>query len=331
MKFVENIQSSNFEAIYFDLSKIVSGHWMFWRYKDEDREDLVQELFLTLWAKKRFLSYLETEMDNQEILREIRNIELVNIATKNARLASPELYRITRRISTIMQNDSQFRRLDSGRKPLRSQVFGLLEWQSKTARCFGEMESQVKNIPIRQRDNRCVGCTGDSSLIISNKELKNLIINIFQGIDSPCSIAEMRKLTVSRLTVFDFFVSSLTKIFDEEIYDIALIDPLTPEQEMLEAEKLKKAELLTTVFLRNLFTTIKTKKKQQKELLIKVLWYCFLKPTKLTQFALAFKIGVSDSTILSYRQRIQTELRRLNIIDIKQARRFERVLINKLR
>ena len=33
-------------------------------------------------------------------------------------------------------------------------------------------------VPVRQRDTRMVGCTGDSQVVISNSDLEDLIVSV---------------------------------------------------------------------------------------------------------------------------------------------------------
>ncbi|MBA2338840.1 MAG: hypothetical protein H0V88_00445, partial [Pyrinomonadaceae bacterium] len=164
--------------------------------------DLTQELFVVLLSKDRFQHYLDAAMTDAEIECEIGQIELTNILTAELRKRHPESYRLARRISTIVQSSSNFRRLDRGsnagedetHRRLADRVYGLNEWSNgKARRAQEEMEQRVKNmIPIRQRDTRMVGCTGDAQIIIGNTDLEDLIVSVLEAVDAPTDMRTLR-------------------------------------------------------------------------------------------------------------------------------------------
>lgn len=79
------------------------------QYGGQTYTDLSQELFLTLYQKGRFEHYIDTNMTDREIEHEISQIELTNMLVAHLRRQHPESYRIARRISTLIQNNSCFR------------------------------------------------------------------------------------------------------------------------------------------------------------------------------------------------------------------------------
>src|SRR5215213_6729909 len=112
-------------------------------------------------------------------------IELTNLLTAELRKRHPESYRLARRISTIIQSSANFRRVDAGagedepHRRLVDRVYGLREWRAdKSRRAQAELEERVQMIPVRQRDTRMVGCTGDAQIIISNSDLEDLIVSV---------------------------------------------------------------------------------------------------------------------------------------------------------
>ena len=64
-------------------------------------------------------------------------------------------------------------------------------------------------IPVRQRDTRMVGCTGDSQVVISNPDLEDLIVSVLEAVDSPVDVRTLRSLVMSRLPVMDIYLVPL--------------------------------------------------------------------------------------------------------------------------
>src|SRR5207244_5819188 len=93
--------------------------------------ELTQDLFVQLLTKSRFQHYLDTGMTDAEIECEIGQIELTNLLTAELRKRHPESYRLARRISTLIQSSSNFRRFDSNgysaenHRRLADRVYGL--------------------------------------------------------------------------------------------------------------------------------------------------------------------------------------------------------------
>ncbi|MGH9943901.1 MAG: hypothetical protein ACRD9R_16270, partial [Pyrinomonadaceae bacterium] len=179
--------------------------------------DLTQELFVTLLSKGRFQHYIDTEMSDAEIECEIGQIELTNLLTAELRKRHPESYRLARRISTIIQSSANFRRFDGGgegvevtHRRLADRVYGLSEWHGgKPRRGAQELEQRVQVIPVRQRDTRMVGCTGDAQVIISNTDLEDLIVSVMEAVDAPVDVRSLRSLVMSRLPVMDIYLVPL--------------------------------------------------------------------------------------------------------------------------
>src|SRR5437016_13149252 len=176
---VESLRTSDVNRLWAELHRIVSNHPLVRASRSAGLlieegassayTDLTQELFVQLLTKSRFQHYLDTAMTNAEIECEIGQIELTNLLTAELRKRHPESYRLARRISTLIQSSANFRRFDSsgsGDEPhrrLADRIYGLSEWaDGKRRRDSHEVEQRVHMIPIRARDTRMVGCTGDS-------------------------------------------------------------------------------------------------------------------------------------------------------------------------
>jgi len=225
-KWVDSLRSSDVNRLWTDLHRIVSHHPLVRTSRSAGLlveegsgaayTDLTQELFVQLLSKNRFEHYLETEMTDYEIECEISQIELTNLLTAELRKRHPESYRMARRISTLIQSSPNFRRFDSSgmddepHRRLADRVYGLSEWKSdKSRRGSHEVEQRVQIIPVRQRDTRMVGCTGDSQIVISNVDLEDLIVSVLDAVDSPVDVRTLRSLVMSRLPVMDIYLVPL--------------------------------------------------------------------------------------------------------------------------
>ena len=187
-RWVESLVNSDVNRLWAELHRIVSNHPLVRASRSAGLlveegatsayTDLTQELFVQLLTKSRFQHYLDTAMTDAEIECEIGQIELTNLLTAELRKRHPESYRLARRISTLIQSSANFRRFDTSgmddeqHRRLADRVYGLSEWPDrKPGRGSHEMEQRVHMIPVRQRDTRMVGCTGDAQIVISNSDL----------------------------------------------------------------------------------------------------------------------------------------------------------------
>jgi len=352
---LDALRNSDVKALWRELHRLVCYHplvrasWSAGLLVETDAHsnrananvDLTQELFVTLLSKQRFQHYLDTEMTDAEIECEIGQIELTNLLTAELRKRHPESYRLARRISTIIQTSPNFRRFDthgesaSGdeepHRRLADRVYGLCEWKhGKPRRGAHEMEQRAHLIPMRVRDTRLVGCTGDAQIIISNVDLENLIVSILEAIDAPADVRSLRGLVMSRLPVMDIYLVPLGGDDDDDDNNRKRVfEPVdlgeTPEQSLLRREREDEAANCVEGFLKSLHQTVRGKTKQYDRML-GVLWYCYLNPDQMTQLEAAARLGVSDSLISDYRRRIEAELRALAFGELDEARRFERAL-----
>ncbi|HKG14622.1 MAG TPA: hypothetical protein VKB12_14945 [Pyrinomonadaceae bacterium] len=344
---VESLRHSDVSKLWSELQRIVVNHPLVRAsysagllVEEGDRGsaylDMTQELFVTLLAKSRFQHYLDTSMTDQEIECEISQIELTNLLTAELRKRHPESYRLARRISTIIQSSANFRRVDSTgggegeeetHRRLVDRVYGLREWrEDKQRRAQAELEQRVQLIPVRQRDTRMVGCTGDAQIIISNSDLEDLIVSVLEACDSPVDVRTLRSLVMSRLPVMDIYLVPIGGDDNDEGRSFEPVDGReNPEQSLLRRESEDSAAGFVDEFLKGLHAAVRGKSKQYDRML-GVLWYCYLSPAHITQLEAAARLSVSDSLVSDYRRRIEQQLRALNFTEIEQARRFETAL-----
>ena len=346
---VESLRRSDVNRLWSELQRIVVNHPLVRAsysagllVEEGDRGsaylDMTQELFVTLLAKSRFQHYLDTSMTDQEIECEISQIELTNLLTAELRKRHPESYRLARRISTIIQASANFRRVDSGagedepHRRLVDRVYGLREWrEDKQRRAQAELEQRVQIIPVRQRDTRMVGCTGDAQIIISNSDLEDLIVSVLEACDSPIDVRTLRSLVMSRLPVMDIYLVPIGGDEGDEGRSFEPVDGReNPEQSLLRRESEDGAAGFVDEFLKGLHAAVRGKSKQYDRML-GVLWYCYLSPAHITQLEAAARLSVSDSLVSDYRRRIEQQLRALNFTEIEQARRFETALRERVR
>ena len=347
---VESLRRSDVNRLWSELQRLVVNHPLVRAsysagllVEESDRGsaylDLTQELFVTLLSKSRFQHYLDAAMTDAEIECEIGQIELTNLLTAELRKRHPESYRLARRISTVIQSSANFRRVDSDgegedgpHRRLVDRVYGLREWrEDKPRRAQAELEQRVHIIPVRQRDTRMVGCTGDAQIIISNSDLEDLIVSVLEACDSPVDVRTLRSLVMSRLPVMDIY---LVPIGGDDDGDGRHFEPAdgreNPEQSLLRRESEDEAAGYVDGFLRGLHAAVRGKSKQYDRML-GVLWYCYLSPAHITQLEAAARLGVSDSLVSDYRRRIEQQLRALNFTEVEEARRFEVALRERVR
>ena len=346
---IESLRNSDVSRLWADLHRIVSSHPLVRASRRTDLlieegatsayTDLTQELFVQLLTKSRFQHYLDTEMTDAEIECEIGQIELTNLLMAELRKRRPESYRLARRISTLIQSSANFRRFDRNGKDeeqhrrLTDRVYGLSKWpDTKRSRGSHEMEQRAHMVPVRQRDNRMVGCTGDAQIVIGNSDLEDLIVSVLDAIDSPADVRTLRSLVMSRLPVMDMYLVPLGS--DEGDSDSPHYDPAdlreNPEERLLRHETEREADRCVDKFLKNMRGNVRGKIKQYHRML-GVLWHCFLSPDHATQLEAAARLGVSDSLVSDYRQRIEQELRALSLTELEQARMFELALRERVR
>lgn len=348
-KWVESLRSSDVNRLWSELHRIVSHHPLVRASRNAGLlveegggsayTDLTQELFVQLLSKNRFEHYLDTSMTDYEIECEISQIELTNLLTAELRKRHPESYRLARRISTLIQSSSNFRRFDSSgiadepHRRLADRVYGLSEWaDNKRRRGSHDLEQRAHIVPVRQRDTRMVGCTGDSQVVISNSDLEDLIVSVLDAVDAPVDVRTLRSLVMSRLPVMDIYLVPLeTDDNDSDRFQFEPVDRRdNPEQGLLRRESEDEAAGFVDQFLKSLHEAVRGKVKQYNRIL-GVLWHCYLSSESSTQLEVAAILGVSDSLVSDYRRRIEQELRALTFGEVEEARRFEGALRERVR
>ena len=346
---VESLRCSDVSRLWAELHRLVCHHPLVRASRnagllvEEGSQnaytDLTQELFVQLLSKARFQHYLDTEMTDAEIECEIGQIELTNLLTSELRKRHPESYRLARRISTLIQSSANFRRFDTSgidnepHRRLADRIYGLSEWPTeKSRRESHDLEQRIQMIPVRQRDTRMVGCTGDSQIVIGNADLEDLIISVLEATDSPVDVRMLRSLVMSRLPVMDIYLVPLGgDDADEGGNQFEPVDGCeNPEQGLLRRESEHEAANFVDGFLKSLHDSVRGKVKQYNRML-GVLWHCYLSADHSTQLEVAATLGVSDSLVSDYRRRIEQELRALSFAEIEEARRFEMALRERVR
>lgn len=347
---VEALRRSDVSRLWTELQRLVVNHPLVRAsysagllVEEGDRGsaylDMTQELFVTLLAKSRFQHYLDSAMTDSEIECEVSQIELTNLLTAELRKRHPESYRLARRISTIIQSSANFRRMDSSgdgddepHRRLVDRIYGLREWRDeKPRRSQPELEQRIQIIPVRQRDTRMVGCTGDAQIIISNSDLEDLIVSVLEACDSPVDVRSLRSLVMSRLPVMDIYLVPIGGDDGDEGRAFEPVDGReNPEQSLLRRESEDEAANYVDDFLKGLHAAVRGKSKQYDRML-GVLWYCYLSPAHITQLEAAARLNVSDSLVSDYRRRIEQQLRALNFTEVEEARRFEVALRERVR
>lgn len=346
-KWVESLETSDVSQLWADLHRIVCYHPLVRASRsagllveDDSRngyKDLTQELFVILLSKERFQHYLTTNMSNSEIELEIGQIELTNLLTAELRKRYPESYRLARRVSTLVQTSRNFRRFDSTvnsegattHRRLSQRIYGLSYWSDgKPQREHAELEARVSHVPMRHRDTRKVGCTGDAQVVINNADLEDLIVKVLDALDAPADIRSLRSLVMSRLPVMDIYLVPISGNDDDENESMPF-EPVdlqeNPEQRLLSREALGEAAGSVEGFLQILSAAVRGKSKQYKRIL-GVLWHCYLSADTITQLEIASNLGVSDSLVSEYRSRIEQHLKELKFNKVEEARHFEQAL-----
>ncbi|HMV84910.1 MAG TPA: hypothetical protein PLD20_18030 [Blastocatellia bacterium] len=331
------IENSDANALWRELHRMVSAHPLVRSALGMQQgaaaltphlslHDLTQDLYVLLLQKNRFEHYLTAQMTDTEIEREIFQIELTNLLIGNLRRRRPENYRIVRRVSQALESDQRFRRFRRNKSQNQEQVeryrqaadavFGLREWNdSKPMKDNGTFSDLIVNIPMRRRNRRRAGCTGEAQVIVSNQELVELMVEIFEAIDSPAPLRVLRQLALSKLPVYDPNLTSIEDEINEErhgrnYYDSLASSDASPEEATLRSEQETEARLAANRFLDKLGLLTRSNP-QRTERLWRVLWHCYFDVEEPSQLEIAERVGISDSSVSDYRRKIEVEMRNL--------------------
>ncbi|MCI0488697.1 MAG: hypothetical protein L0229_19075 [Blastocatellia bacterium] len=217
-----------------------------------------------------------------------------------------------------IEDDLQNGNGEPRRRRMVNQVFCLSEWpRSKAAGDSGHFADLIKNVPMRKRDTRLVGRSGNTQLILSNPELEELIVEVFDAIDSPADVRTMRHLVLSKIPLQDYNIASLDEKLrtgsDGMYVQRDAIDTReTPEDALLREEKNERAARLADEFLVSLRCAVNNNERRYSRLL-STLWHCYYDPKAPSQIEIAELLGVSDSLISDNRRLIEYELRKLSL------------------
>lgn len=280
---------------------------------------------MLLLQKRRFDHYVVSQMSDSEIEREIFQIELTNLLIGSLRRRRPENYRIVRRVSGVLESESLFRLFHPGggkrgKQPARYRqaaeaVYGLSEWpDDKKIKDSGTFTDLIIAVPMRRRNRRRAGCTGDTQVIVSNQELVELMVEILQAIDSPAPLRILRQLALTKLPVCDPEMTAIDDDSDDERsgrnYEWAASSDDSPEQVAMRDEQEREARCAASAFLDQL-SLLNRSNAQRTERFWRVLWHCYFDPEEPSQLEIAELVGISDSSVSDYRRKIETEMRKL--------------------
>ena len=285
--------------------------------------DLTQDLYLLLLEKARFHHYAQGSMTDAEIEREIFQVELTNMLIGRLRQRQPENYRIARRIGTVLDSEPDFRVIrrpanhTSGRYHQAVHVlYGLRDWNSdKPARDSAIFEELIANVPMRSRNRRRVGCKGEAQLIITNQELSELLVEIFQAVDSPVSLRVLRSLALSKLPVYDAVVSSIEQVTEHEgqshRWEKWLISNYAcPEEINLRREQEFLARQAAHEFLERV-ERLSGFQRNRTQKFWRILWHYYFDPEEPSQLTIAAMLNMSDSSVSDYRRKMEQEMQKL--------------------
>jgi hypothetical protein len=311
----------------------------------EINADLAQELFLELFQKQRFEHYVDNRYTSTEIENELAHIEVPNLVGARLRKRYPESFRMARRVSSLLKSSPGFRRMGGeaddealsekkrrGRRAKKTnsangngrrgrmvnRVYGLRRWpRSKPMKDSGHFPDLVKSVPMRKRDTRIVGRSGTSQLILSNPELEELIVEVFEAIDSPADVRTIRQLVLSKIPLQDYNIASLDEelaagndgaVVRREAVDVRE----TPEGELLKGERGRRVSEMAGEFLISLRRAVNNNERRFGRLL-STLWHCYYNPEGPSQLEIAEMLGVSDSLVSDNRRLIEHELKKLRL------------------
>lgn len=279
--------------------------------------DLTQELFLRLHQKDRWRYYLTDGYTDEEVEQELYRIEVPNLVSRLQRERCPESYRIARRISDLLQARPEFRHFapsdfcgNGGKRPCNKmalKLYGLSVWlPDKPVKPASILAELAKDIPIRPRDTRRTGRGSGSQVVISNDELKRLMLDVFVAIDSPADVRTMRTLVLSKLTIEDCRVVSIdaatvTQEADGAMARIDFADHRpTPLDILLEKETTKWIDGLVEELLESMKRSVRNKPHRLRKL-TRVAWHCYFDPSSPSQTTVAHMMGISASLVSHYR------------------------------
>lgn len=331
-EWVDMISRGDAEAIWSRLFHIVSRHSAVRSYhaanswsKESLQDfccDVTQELFLRLQKKNRWDYYLEASYTNERVEHELYGIEVPNLVSQFLRERYPESYRLARRISNLLLTSKEFQRFDRSKanrsegaqtsdaapvSKMVQQVYGLADWSlDKPIASQQNLAEIIKEVPHRVRDTRRAGRGSTSQVVISNMDLTQLLIEIFQAIDTPTDVRTMRTLALSKLTVEDSQIIAMDEALiidaDKEPLKVDYADSKpNPEEVILEKEMAAQMDVLADDILQRCLERVRNKP-QRFQKLVEVVWHCYFNQDSSSQTHIAKLMDISDSLVSHYRK-----------------------------
>ena len=332
---VEALRENDSAVIWSRLFNVIARHSAVNQFysrniafnrRGDIHKDLTQDLFLILHMKNRWQWYLENEYSDNDIERELYRIEVPNLISGLQRQNYPESYRIARRISELLQTDSAFRLFESDSENSSSRacqkmalkIYGLSRWGSRKAmRPASTFVDAMKNVAFRQRDTRRTGRGCGSQVIISNQELKQLLVDIFNSIDSPVDIRSMRSLALSKLAVEDCRLVSIDETISGTAVEPAITAELvderpTPLEMLLKKETSAMVDDVAADLIQQMKVAVNRRPGRFRKL-ITIAWHCYFDLDSPSQSEIAAWMGISESLVSHYRKIFDSVIQKLDI------------------
>jgi hypothetical protein len=282
-------------------------------------QDLTQELYLKLHQKDRWRSYIDNNYTDQQVEQELYRIEVPNLVSQLQRDRYPESYRIARRVSDLLQTRPEFQHYS---RPLQDtngvgqkracnkmalKIYGLSSWPlEKPVKPTAGLAELIKDVAVRPRDTRRMGRGNGSQVIISNEDLKCLMLEVFHEIDTPTDIRTIRSLVLSKIGVQDcktVYIDAVAATNDPQpVSRIDLRDERpSPLDILLEKETSTRIDLLADEFVEKLKKAVRNKPRRFLKL-VGVAWHCYFDRSSPSQSSTAQMLGISDSLVSHYRR-----------------------------
>jgi hypothetical protein len=177
----------------------------------------------------------------------------------------------------------------------------------------------IKTVAFRRRETRTSGRGKSSQLIISNKALCQLLVDIFKATQSLMDVRTVRLLALSKIAVEDSrFVSIDAEIVPQrstqsQAYRIELADKRpTPEQNLLDREAAGELDRFAENVISGLKHRVRNKPRRFSKL-VRVVWYSYFDPVPRSQGEVAALIGMSYSLVYQYRKLFDSYVKKIDL------------------
>lgn len=330
----DTLSTNDTEALWVKLYKLVSRHSSIRNLFESERvsrdrlkdlyADLTQDLFLRLFEKDRWQFYLRSGYTNDRVEHELYHIEIPNMVFQLLRQRYPESSRLVRRISNLLRTSSHFQyypqpvfslggsngsKSASPSQKLALRVYGLKNWElDKPVMSRHSFSEPIKEVRFRRRETKRTGRGSGSQIIISNDELRELMVEVFEAINSPTDVRTVRSLVMSKVAVEDSqFISIDAELVprsnaEAELLKVDLADQrATPEELLLEKELMSEVDAKLTELFKRMREAVRNKPHRYKTLLM-VVWHCYFDPSSPSQTSVASLMGISPSLVTHYRK-----------------------------